>query len=256
MLLAPGEASRLLAAVAEAHRLAVSLLNGAGLRLMECLTLRLKDVDLARRRIHVRDGKGGKGRFTMPPEALRAAIIAQMDGARRQHLRDRQRGGGYVELPGRSIERVRGQRGIGGGCGSFPRPGSTSIMRLARCALHHPPNAPRGIASGSDSSCAGTTTSSSRVRHDDSAGGGGRGTACRLVETCYAYTRHPLPPNSRPGLLALRTRVAWRYFGHGDGSTPPPADFGGVEVPAIHGYAVESWLLRNRLVGVRPSHQL
>ena len=69
MLLAPGEASRLLAAVAEAHRLAVSLLNGAGLRLMECLTLRLKDVDLARRRIHVRDGKGGKGRFTMPPEA-------------------------------------------------------------------------------------------------------------------------------------------------------------------------------------------
>ena len=70
------------------------------------------------------------------------------------------------------------------------------------------------------------------------------------------HTRHPLPPNSRPGLLALRTRVAWRYFGHGDGPTPPPADFGGVEVPAIHGYAVESWLLRNRLVGVRPSHQL
>ena len=70
------------------------------------------------------------------------------------------------------------------------------------------------------------------------------------------HTRHPLPPNSRPGLLALRTRVAWRYFGHGDGPTPPLADFGGVEVPAIHGYAVESWLLRNRLVGVRPSHQL
>src|SRR6185503_7997162 len=107
LLLAPGVASRMRAAAAEAHRLAVWLLNGDVRRLMACLTLRLKDVDLARRRIHVRDGKGGKGRFTMPPEALRAAIIAQMDRARRQHLRDRQRGSGYVELPGRSIERVR-----------------------------------------------------------------------------------------------------------------------------------------------------
>ena len=98
-VLAPEEASRLLAAVAVAHRLAVSLLYGAGLRLMECLSLRLKDVDLARRRIHVRDGKGGKGRFTMLPAALREGIIAQMDRARRQHLRDTQRGGGYVELP-------------------------------------------------------------------------------------------------------------------------------------------------------------
>ena len=99
-VLAPEEASRLLAAVAVAHRLAVSLLYGTGLRLMECLSLRLKDVDLARRRIHVRDGKGGKGRFTMLPAALREGIIAQMDRARRQHLRDTQRGGGYVELPG------------------------------------------------------------------------------------------------------------------------------------------------------------
>ena len=103
-VLAPEEASRLLAAVGEAHRLVVSLLYGAGLRLMECLTLPLKDVDLARRRIHVRDGKGGKGRFTMLPAALWEGIIAQMDRARRRHLRDTQRGGGYVELP-RAFER-------------------------------------------------------------------------------------------------------------------------------------------------------
>ena len=99
-VLAPEEASRLLGAVAEPHRLVVSLLYGAGLRLMECLTLRVKDVDLARRRIHVREGKGGKGRFTMLPNALRAAIAAQLDHVRRLQGRDVQRGGGYVVLPG------------------------------------------------------------------------------------------------------------------------------------------------------------
>jgi integron integrase len=98
--LAPAEATRLLAAVVPAHRLAVSLLYGAGLRLAECLTLRVKDVDLVRRRIHVRDGKGGKGRFTVLPGALRDAIAEQVDRVRRQHGRDVQRGGGYVVLPG------------------------------------------------------------------------------------------------------------------------------------------------------------
>jgi integron integrase len=99
-VLTPEEASRLLASVVSAHRLAVSLLYGAGLRLMECLSLRLKDVDVARHRIHVRDGKGGKGRFTVLPHALRGAIAEQIECARRQHMRDAQRGGGYVVLPG------------------------------------------------------------------------------------------------------------------------------------------------------------
>ena len=82
----------------------------------------------------------------------------------------------------------------------------------------------------------------------------------KVVRVCGVVTtmlgrhwnrRHPSPPNSRHGLLALRNRVAWRYFGHGGGATPPPAQFGRVEAPAIHGYAVESWLLRNRPVDVR-----
>ena len=96
----PAEMSRLLAAVVPAHRLAVSLLYGAGLRLMECLTLRVKDVDVARRRIHVREGKGGKGSFTVLPNAVRAGIAEQIERVRRLHGRDVQRGGGYVVLPG------------------------------------------------------------------------------------------------------------------------------------------------------------
>ena len=99
-VLAPVEASRLPAAVVPAHRLAVSLLYGAGLRLMECLTLRVTDVDVTRRRIHVREGKGGKGRFTVLPNALRKAVGEQIERVRRQHGRAVQRGGGYVVLPG------------------------------------------------------------------------------------------------------------------------------------------------------------
>jgi len=99
-VLVPAEMSRLLAAVVPAHRLAVSLLYGAGLRLMECLTLRVKDVDVARRRLHVREGKGGKGRFTMLPNAVRKEIAEQIERVRRLHGRDVQRGGGYVVLPG------------------------------------------------------------------------------------------------------------------------------------------------------------
>ena len=97
--LSAGEARCLLAEVAPAHRVAVALLYGAGLRLMECLSLRVKDVDFARDRIHVRDGKGGKGRFTMVPAVLRGALAAQVDHVRRQHARDVQAGGGYVVLP-------------------------------------------------------------------------------------------------------------------------------------------------------------
>lgn len=93
------EARRLLVEVAPAHRVAVGLLYGAGLRLMECLSLRVKDIDFAHGRIHVRDGKGGKGRFTMLPAALREALAAQVDRVRHQHGRDVQAGGGYVPLP-------------------------------------------------------------------------------------------------------------------------------------------------------------
>jgi integrase len=97
-VLVPAEMSRLLAAVVPAHRLVVSLLYGAGLRLMECLTLRVKDVDVARRRIHVREGKGGKGRFTVLPNVLGKAVVEQIERVRRLHGRDVQRGGGYVVL--------------------------------------------------------------------------------------------------------------------------------------------------------------
>ena len=75
------------------------LLYGAGLRLLECLTLRVKDIDVAGREIRVRRGKGGKDRVTMLPESAQAAMEAQLSRVRTLHDRDCARGRGRVALP-------------------------------------------------------------------------------------------------------------------------------------------------------------
>ncbi|MFN2432694.1 MAG: integron integrase, partial [Gemmatimonadota bacterium] len=84
--------------------LMASLLYGAGLRVLECARLRVKDVDLDRREIVVRDGKGMKDRVTLLPESLRAPLGEHVERMRRQHQRDLARGLGSVELP-TAIER-------------------------------------------------------------------------------------------------------------------------------------------------------
>jgi integron integrase len=76
------------------------LLYGAGLRLNECLSLRVKDVDFEMRQILVRGGKGDKDRVTMLPASVDAPLRAQLDQVRALHARDLAVGGGSVELPG------------------------------------------------------------------------------------------------------------------------------------------------------------
>src|SRR5207247_1509014 len=73
---------------------------GAGLRLMECCRLRVKDLDLARGEVIVRDGKGWKDRVTMLPATLREPLAAHLRAAQHQHQEDLRRGWGHVELPG------------------------------------------------------------------------------------------------------------------------------------------------------------
>ncbi|MDP3718044.1 MAG: integron integrase [Acidobacteriota bacterium] len=75
------------------------LLYGAGLRLSECLDLRVKDVDFDRRQITVRDGKGAKDRPVPLPEMVVEALVRQLDDVRRLHQRDLSAGHGRVVLP-------------------------------------------------------------------------------------------------------------------------------------------------------------
>ena len=79
--------------------LIVALLYGGGLRLQECLDLRVKDVDFDRNQITIRRGKGRKDRRTMLPELVQGRLKGHLDDVRRQHLRDLSEGFGKVVLP-------------------------------------------------------------------------------------------------------------------------------------------------------------
>lgn len=80
-------------------RLMAGLLYGSGLRLMECVRLRVKDVDFGYARITVRDGKGGKDRITMLPVNLAAPLQRHLQAVKAQHEQDLEEGFGWVHLP-------------------------------------------------------------------------------------------------------------------------------------------------------------
>ncbi len=93
------EARVVLGHLREEAWLMASLLYGSGLRLMECVRLRVKDFDLARLQITVRDGKGGKDRFTVLPASLAEPLQRQLERTRALHELDLREGFGHVHLP-------------------------------------------------------------------------------------------------------------------------------------------------------------
>ena len=74
-------------------------LYGSGLRLLEGLRLRVKDLDFEYGQIQVRDGKGGKDRLTMLPERLTADLARHLEEVRQLHAKDLRLGFGNVKLP-------------------------------------------------------------------------------------------------------------------------------------------------------------
>jgi integron integrase len=98
-VLTPGEVQRLLNRIHGVRWLMASLLYGSSLRLRECLKLRVKDVDFEYRQVIVRDGKGGKDRVTMLPQAVAAPLKEHLERVRKLHEEDLASGHGDVELP-------------------------------------------------------------------------------------------------------------------------------------------------------------
>ncbi len=98
-VMSPGEVAALLAQLRPPFQLMGELLYGSGLRLMECVSLRVKDVEFERRRIVVRSGKGEKDRVTPLPESARPALEVQIERVMRLHEEDLGRGLGEVDLP-------------------------------------------------------------------------------------------------------------------------------------------------------------
>ena len=99
VVLSREEVRRLLGQMSGTPRLMAALLYGSGLRLMECIRLRVKDVDFAYARITVRDAKGGKDRVTMLPVELVDPLQRQLARVKAQHEQDLEDGYGSVFLP-------------------------------------------------------------------------------------------------------------------------------------------------------------
>jgi integron integrase len=99
-VLSRAEVKRLLDELRGTKRLMALLLYGAGLRLNECLALRVKDIDFDLRQIVVRRGKGDKDRVTMLPKTAEALMREQLARVEAIHSKDVAAGGGEVDLPG------------------------------------------------------------------------------------------------------------------------------------------------------------
>lgn len=99
VVLSRQEVDRLFLHLDGTHLLMARLLYGTGMRLMECLRLRVKDVDFDRGEIVVRAGKGAKDRVTILPDKLRAELSRQIAAARTFWERDRMADAPGVELP-------------------------------------------------------------------------------------------------------------------------------------------------------------
>jgi integron integrase len=100
VVLSREEVSSLLSRLHGPVWLMASLMYGAGLRLLECAELRVKDINFDRGELTIRDGKGGKDRVTMLPGALRKPLLDHLARVKGQHESDLAAGRGTVALPG------------------------------------------------------------------------------------------------------------------------------------------------------------
>jgi integrase len=107
------EVARLFAQLDGVVLLLCRLLYGSGLRLLESLHMRVKDVDFQRLEIAVRDGKGGKDRMTMLPATCKQELLDHLERVRDQHREDLGRGLGRAPLPDALARKYRRRQRVG-----------------------------------------------------------------------------------------------------------------------------------------------
>lgn len=119
------------------HHLMASLLYGSGLRLMECLRMRVKDVDFGQNHILVRDGKGQKDRAVPLPASLHGPLTHQIDRVRTLHRADIEAGFGKVYLPFALAEKYPKADSEIGWQWVFPAPRMSVDPRSGIMRRHH-----------------------------------------------------------------------------------------------------------------------
>ena len=136
-VLSRDEVAALLGGMRGTTRLVAELLYGSGLRLSGALRLRIKDVDLDRRQLTVREGKGDKDRPALLPARVLGALAAQIDAARRQHSLDLAAGRGDTVLPHAYVRKNPGAARDPGWQFVFPSAVLSADPRTGQVARHH-----------------------------------------------------------------------------------------------------------------------
>lgn len=137
VVLSPGEVRVLLDQMEGGMALVARLLYGTGLRLMEGLHLRVKDMDFEQREIIVRDGKGGKDRVTMLPDQLVVPLRRHLERVRALHEQDLAEGFGEVYLPDALAEKFKQAPRAWGWQWVFPSHQRSADPRTGLMRRHH-----------------------------------------------------------------------------------------------------------------------
>ncbi len=137
VVLSRREVQALIAQLDGVVHLIAQLLYGSGLRLMEALRLRVKDVDFEYSQIVVRDGKGQKDRVTILPDGAAPALLSHLRSVRAQHLHALARGFGGVELPHAIVRKYPSAQLDWGWQYIFPAARPSSDPRSGATRRHH-----------------------------------------------------------------------------------------------------------------------
>jgi len=132
-----GEVLSLLHYLEGTPQLVAGLLYGAGLRLMECLKLRVQDIDFERNQIIVRAGKGDKDRVTLLPQSIKEALRHHLEWVKKLHERDMQKGFGHVYIPAALSRKNRRAATEWPWQYVFPAMELSSDPRSTRLSRHH-----------------------------------------------------------------------------------------------------------------------
>jgi integron integrase len=137
VVLTRAEVARVLRRLRGVHRLIGGLLYGSGMRIMEGMRLRIKDVDFERREIVVRDGKGAKDRVTMLPRAVAAPLGRHLVDVRATHARDLASGHGAAFMPHALERKFPNAAREWGWQYVFPATALSKDPRTGRVRRHH-----------------------------------------------------------------------------------------------------------------------
>jgi len=137
VVLTPAEVRAVLSRLEGTPRLVATLLYGSGLRLMEALRLRVKDLDFSLNQILVRDGKGQKDRRTMLPASLADSLRQHLAEVKSLHDADLKRGVGETWLPDALTRKFPAASRQWAWQYVFPAPGLSTDPRTGRTGRHH-----------------------------------------------------------------------------------------------------------------------